>query len=136
MKDRPQLTFVTVLVVCAIASHVLSGGADPHIPALNSYYYDVLIGIGINIILAAGLNLVNGYTGQFSLGHAGFMAAGAYASSYLTLLYGYSLGTSAIGTTGVFILALIIFFLIVEPHGLARLWAIAKEKLRLWPFPH
>ncbi|RLA37711.1 MAG: branched-chain amino acid ABC transporter permease [Gammaproteobacteria bacterium] len=31
---------------------------------------------------------------------------------------------------------LIIFFLIVEPHGLARLWTIAKEKLRLWPFPH
>ena len=32
--------------------------------------------------------------------------------------------------------ALIIFFLIVEPHGLARLWATGKEKLRLWPFPH
>ena len=32
--------------------------------------------------------------------------------------------------------ALIVFFLIVEPHGLARLWATAKEKLRLWPFPH
>ena len=32
--------------------------------------------------------------------------------------------------------ALIVFFLIVEPHGLARLWAILKEKLRLWPFPH
>ena len=31
---------------------------------------------------------------------------------------------------------LIILFLIVEPHGLARLWALAKEKLRLWPFPH
>jgi branched-chain amino acid transport system permease protein len=31
---------------------------------------------------------------------------------------------------------LIILFLIVEPHGLARLWQIAKEKLRLWPFPH
>jgi branched-chain amino acid transport system permease protein len=31
---------------------------------------------------------------------------------------------------------LIIFFLIVEPHGFARLWQIAKEKLRLWPFPH
>jgi len=30
----------------------------------------------------------------------------------------------------------IVFFLIVEPHGLARLWQIAKEKLRLWPFPH
>jgi branched-chain amino acid transport system permease protein len=32
--------------------------------------------------------------------------------------------------------SLIIFFLIAEPHGLARLWQIAKEKLRLWPFPH
>ncbi len=32
--------------------------------------------------------------------------------------------------------ALIIFFLIVEPHGLAQLWRTAKEKLRLWPFPH
>ncbi len=32
--------------------------------------------------------------------------------------------------------SLIIFFLIVEPHGLARLWQIGKEKLRLWPFPH
>jgi branched-chain amino acid transport system permease protein len=31
---------------------------------------------------------------------------------------------------------LIVFFLIVEPHGLARLWQITKEKLRLWPFPH
>jgi branched-chain amino acid transport system permease protein len=32
--------------------------------------------------------------------------------------------------------AMIVFFLIVEPHGLARLWAIVKEKLRLWPFPY
>ncbi|MFI4929792.1 MAG: branched-chain amino acid ABC transporter permease [Burkholderiales bacterium] len=31
---------------------------------------------------------------------------------------------------------LIVFFLVVEPHGLARLWSIGKEKLRLWPFPH
>ena len=32
--------------------------------------------------------------------------------------------------------SLIVFFLIVEPHGIARLWSTAKEKLRLWPFPH
>jgi branched-chain amino acid transport system permease protein len=32
--------------------------------------------------------------------------------------------------------ALIVFFLIKEPHGIARLWSTAKEKLRLWPFPH
>ena len=32
--------------------------------------------------------------------------------------------------------ALIIIFLVLEPHGLAQLWRVAKEKLRLWPFPH
>jgi branched-chain amino acid transport system permease protein len=32
--------------------------------------------------------------------------------------------------------ALIVIFLIAEPHGLAQLWRVAKEKLRLWPFPH
>ena len=32
--------------------------------------------------------------------------------------------------------SLIIFFLIKEPHGLARMWQITKEKLRLWPFPY
>ena len=44
--------------------------------------------IGINIILAAGLNLINGYTGQFSLGHAGFMAVGAYVSAIVTMKLG------------------------------------------------
>jgi branched-chain amino acid transport system permease protein len=44
--------------------------------------------IGINIILAVSLNLINGFTGQFSLGHAGFMALGAYASGMVTAVYG------------------------------------------------
>jgi len=44
-----------------------------------------LILIGINIILAASLNLINGFTGQFSIGHAGFMAVGAYLSAVLTV---------------------------------------------------
>src|SRR4051812_22239442 len=39
---------------------------------------------GINIIIATSLNLVNGFTGQFSMGHAGFMAVGAYGSAYVT----------------------------------------------------
>ena len=47
-----------------------------------------IILIGINIILAAGLNLINGYTGQFSLGHAGFMAVGAYVSAIVTMKLG------------------------------------------------
>lgn len=47
---------------------------------LNPYYFSVLILIGINITLAVSLNLINGITGQFSLGHAGFMVIGAYTA--------------------------------------------------------
>jgi branched-chain amino acid transport system permease protein len=50
---------------------------------------------------------------------------------------GVSIGTAAVSHSELMIFgALIVFFLIVEPHGLARLWSTAKEKLRLWPFPH
>ncbi len=50
---------------------------------------------------------------------------------------GLPLSTAAISHMEFMIFgALIVFFLIAEPHGLARLWSIAKEKLRLWPFPH
>src|SRR3954463_3921875 len=52
---------------------------------IDPYHLDVLTGIGINIILAVSLNLVNGYTGQFSLGHAGFMSVGAYFSAAVSL---------------------------------------------------
>ena len=51
----------------------------------NSYYMRILMLCGINIILAVSLNLVNGFTGQFSIGHAGFMAIGAYTSAVLTM---------------------------------------------------
>jgi branched-chain amino acid transport system permease protein len=51
--------------------------------------------------------------------------------------FGFAVSTALVAHTELMVFgALIIFFLIVEPHGLARLWAIAKEKLRLWPFPH
>jgi branched-chain amino acid transport system permease protein len=107
---RSKLILLGVLVVCGVASPFVSG--------INPYFYDVLLGIGINIILAAGLNLVNGYTGQFSLGHAGFMAAGAYAASWLTLSYGYSLGTSAWATTTAFVLALLLGGVVAALAGL------------------
>jgi len=48
---------------------------------LGQYYLTVIMTMGIFIILSASLNLVNGYMGEFSCGHAGFMAVGAYASS-------------------------------------------------------
>src|SRR5213079_1164059 len=60
------------IVLSAVASH-FSG-------TINSYYLQIVIFIGINITLAVSLNLINGITGQFSLGHAGFMAIGAYTA--------------------------------------------------------
>jgi len=52
---------------------------------LNDYRELVLIYMGVNIMLTVSLNLVNGYMGEFSVGHAGFMAVGAYVSSILTM---------------------------------------------------
>jgi branched-chain amino acid transport system permease protein len=55
---------------------------------INPYVLFVLYDIGINIVLAVSLNLINGYTGQFSLGHAGFMAVGAYTAAVITNQFG------------------------------------------------
>ncbi|MBI1805726.1 MAG: branched-chain amino acid ABC transporter permease [Ignavibacteria bacterium] len=51
---------------------------------INPYYFQIIIYIGINIILATSLNLINGFAGQFSLGHAGFMSLGAYTASLVS----------------------------------------------------
>ncbi len=59
------------------------------------------------------------------------------ALPWLGSLVGIAISTAAVSHTEFMIFgALIVFFLIVEPHGLARLWSIGKEKMRLWPFPH
>jgi branched-chain amino acid transport system permease protein len=52
---------------------------------LDLYLQLILIYVGINIILTVSLNLINGYMGEFSVGHAGFMAVGAYVASLLTV---------------------------------------------------
>jgi branched-chain amino acid transport system permease protein len=48
-------------------------------------YSLILVSVGVNVILAVSLNVVNGFTGQFSLGHAGFMAVGAYTAAKITI---------------------------------------------------
>jgi branched-chain amino acid transport system permease protein len=55
----------------------------------------------------------------------------------LGALLGFTISTALVAHTELMIFGgLIVFFLIVEPHGLARLWSMGKEKIRLWPFPH
>ena len=52
-------------------------------------------------------------------------------------LVGVEISTAAVAHTEAMVFgSLIVWFLIVEPHGLAKLWSVAKQKLRLWPFPH
>ena len=52
-------------------------------------------------------------------------------------LFGIEISTTTVSHAELMIFGgLIVWFLIVEPHGLARLWSIGKQKLRLWPFPH
>ncbi len=69
---------------------------------LPYYYAEILNLTGISIILAVSLNLITGFTGQFSIGHAGFMAVGAYASVFMTVYYSNSAEqwlTSIVGAT-------------------------------------
>lgn len=74
----------TWLLAALVGSMVLGWFQD----SIDLYFVDVMMRIGINITLAVSLNLINGHTGQFSLGHAGFMAVGAYSSAALTMFAG------------------------------------------------
>ena len=85
-----------------VAAIVLSIGASLLSPHFNRYYLGVAIDAGIAIIMAVSLNLINGHTGQFSLGHAGFMAVGGYTAGKLSLIFEPSLtaGTAPIFFAG------------------------------------
>ena len=85
------------------------------------------------------------------IGGMGSILGGFLGAAFITLLpialnimlpvlaglFGIQVSTAGIAHTELMIFgALIVWFLIVEPHGLAKLWAVGKQKLRLWPFPH
>lgn len=81
MKKSKQFWVFAALaiVIYAAIQFMISGGF------LNNFYSNTLIFMGINIMLAVSLHLVIGITGQFSLGHAGFLAVGAYVSAIMTM---------------------------------------------------
>jgi branched-chain amino acid transport system permease protein len=87
---------------------IIIGGLGSIMGSFFGAAFIVILPIFLNRALPALGNLVGVHIDTALVSHAEFMIFGA----------------------------LIIFFLIVEPHGLARLWSIGKEKLRLWPFPH
>lgn len=71
-------------------------------PSLKPFHVKMMMDIGINIILAVSLNLVNGMTGQFSVGHAGFMAIGGYVAGAVTYYGSFKLWGSAAVHGGAF----------------------------------
>ena len=82
-------------------------------PTVNPYIYRISVLCGLNAILALSLNLVNGITGQFSIGHAGFMAVGAYTSAAFTVyavprLFGVETGEGGLAAAGPFLLAILV----------------------------
>jgi branched-chain amino acid transport system permease protein len=72
--------FVPLLCGIALAVVLQTAGAG----WIGPFYGKILMDIGINVILAVSLNIVNGFTGQFSIGHAGFMAVGGYTAGAIT----------------------------------------------------
>jgi len=76
---------------------------------INNYWYEVAIQIALNAIVCVGLNLLIGYAGQISLGHAGFFGIGAYGSAILSSRYGVPPALAILLTNlGVALLALLV----------------------------
>lgn len=92
------------LVAAAVVFAVLFGLLQAEI--IGPFWELNLVLIGINVILATSLNMINGYTGQFSIGHAGFLAVGAYVGAIMTVKLGFGIvpalvvGTVAAGFLG------------------------------------
>src|SRR5262245_46924198 len=89
-----KLPFLVLGIVVLLAlNHLFEYGLGDF--QINPYYARIIHLIGINITLAVSLNLINGLAGQFSIGHAGFMAVGGYTATYVTVYHGASIAKLA-----------------------------------------
>lgn len=80
LLTKNRLLFIYALILFGVIQILYTVGI------LNNYYMQIIDIALINIVLATSLNIINGFTGQFSLGHGGFMAVGAYTAGVLTTL--------------------------------------------------
>jgi branched-chain amino acid transport system permease protein len=86
MHSGAKRSLAIAIVIAILLTPLLEWLTRTHSNVLNRYNLGIAIDIAINVILAVSLNLINGHTGQFSLGHAGFMAVGGYCAAKFTLL--------------------------------------------------
>jgi branched-chain amino acid transport system permease protein len=91
--SKKALTIVAILAGLVVLNYLFEHGAGDF--QINPYYARIINLIGINITLAVSLNLINGLAGQFSIGHAGFMAVGGYTAVYLTVYHGRQIASLA-----------------------------------------
>jgi branched-chain amino acid transport system permease protein len=105
LSKKNIITLLLIVAVFAVVQVLIS------VKIINSFYEITLATICINIILAVSLNLVTGFTGQFSLGHAGFMSIGAYVCAIISMntdstlgfIFGIFAGAVAAAIVGVII---------------------------------
>lgn len=101
LNKKNMMTLIIAAVIYAIVQALLTTGM------ISSFYEITIATICINIILAVSLNLVTGFTGQFSLGHAGFMSIGAYAGALINMemnsTAGFLIGVAAGGAAAALI---------------------------------
>jgi branched-chain amino acid transport system permease protein len=93
---------LVIVIVLLVGANAWMGREGLFGFGLPYYYAEILNLTGISVILAVSLNLITGFTGQFSIGHAGFMAVGAYSSVFMTVYYSEAAEkwlTSLIGAT-------------------------------------
>lgn len=97
------------------------------------------INLSFNLLFMIIIGGLGSILGSF-LGAAFIVLLPIFLNQFLPLfgaIFGIAVSTALVSHVELMVFGvLIVFFLIVEPHGLARLWQIGKEKLRLWPFPH
>ncbi len=95
-KTKPNwVRFIVEIAVLVGLFTLVQYGITTRI--LNQYFQINLTSMCINIILAVSLNLINGFTGQLSLGHAGFMAVGAYTAVVMTTMLDYPFLVGLVG---------------------------------------
>src|SRR5690554_6239242 len=77
-KSTNIIALTSLILIYIVGNTLINNGI------IDSYLQLNIVLVGINIILAVSLNLITGFTGQFSLGHAAFMSIGAYTSAIIT----------------------------------------------------
>jgi branched-chain amino acid transport system permease protein len=132
LELRPPVGSVAPRIVLPFAVGLaLAGLLHLTVPYAGDFWAKIVLDSGIAIILAVSLNIVNGFTGQFSMGHAGFMALGGYTAGAITYYGSFKLwGTPAIhpgAGTALFVVACLVGGIVAAGAG----YVVGLPSLRL-----